>query len=136
MIALRILVVEDEPVISMLLAEVLVGMGHAVCGVAATEADAITAAERVRPDFMVIDAHLRDGNGLDAATAILRTRFVPHLFITGDRPAVQRLVKAAVVIEKPFSAAVLERGIERAWRATAPERLGVTLDPHVSFQPI
>jgi len=42
--ALRVLVVEDNAIIGMLLAEVLAGMGHDVCAIEATEADAVTAA--------------------------------------------------------------------------------------------
>ena len=46
---LRILVVEDDALIGMLLAEVLVGMGHEVCAIEANEADAVAAAARCRP---------------------------------------------------------------------------------------
>jgi two-component system, response regulator PdtaR len=40
--ALRILVVEDDALIAMLLAELLAGLGHNVCATAATEAHAVT----------------------------------------------------------------------------------------------
>ena len=36
--ALRVMVVEDDGMIAMLLAEVLTGMGHDVCAIEATEA--------------------------------------------------------------------------------------------------
>ena len=127
--ALRILVVEDEPVISMLLAEVLVAMGHEVCAVVATEAAAVADAERDRPDFMVVDAHLRTGSGLDAAAEILRTRFVPHVFITGDRVAVQECFPEAAVIEKPFSTATLEKAIDRARHAPSSRSVGALPAP-------
>jgi len=47
--SLRILVVEDDILISMLLAEVLIGMGHEVCAIATTKADAVAAADRCKP---------------------------------------------------------------------------------------
>jgi CheY-like chemotaxis protein len=43
---LRVLLVEDDALIGVLLARLLRGMGHEVCDTAATEAAAVTAAER------------------------------------------------------------------------------------------
>jgi CheY-like chemotaxis protein len=50
--ALRVLVVEDDALIVMLLSELLVGMGHDVCAIAGTEAEAVSAATRYDPDLM------------------------------------------------------------------------------------
>ena len=47
--ALRVLVIEDDALIAMLLAELLAGMGHDVCATAATEAEAVIAAARSKP---------------------------------------------------------------------------------------
>jgi DNA-binding response OmpR family regulator len=84
MSALHVLVVEDDAVISMLLAEVLTGMGHDVCAIASTEADAVAAAVRYRPDLMIVEARLGDGSGVPAVEEMLRIGFVPHGFVTGD----------------------------------------------------
>ena len=62
--ALRVLVVEDDCMIGMLLAEMLEAMGHDPCAIEATEADAVTAVARYRPDLMIVDAWLGDGSGL------------------------------------------------------------------------
>jgi len=64
-------------------------MGHEVCGVETTEATAVAAALRHRPDLMIVDARLRGGCGVSAVEAILRTTFVPHLFVSGDAARVQ-----------------------------------------------
>ena len=82
--ALRILLVEDEAIVAMLFADLLVAMGHEVCAIEATEAGAVTAAVRCRPDLMIVDVHLMDGNGASAVAAILRAGFVPHVFVSGD----------------------------------------------------
>ena len=119
MILLRIIVVEDEAVIAMLLAEVLTGMGHEVCAIEATEADAVAAAARCRPDMMILDARLGDGSGISAIEQILCTGFVPHVFVTGDALRVQTLRPAAVVIQKPFDEAALARAMQRALGAAA-----------------
>lgn len=112
--ALRVLIVEDEAVIAMLLAEVLAGMGHDVCASEATEARAIAAAVRCRPDLMIVDARLRDGSGVAAVEKILRTGFVPHVFVSGDPSGIQALRPGAVVIQKPYFESDLVRAIQRA----------------------
>ena len=117
--ALRILVAEDDTLIGMLLAEVLAGMGHDVCAIKTTEADAVTAAVQYRPDLMIVDAQLGDGSGVSAVEKILRSGFVPHLFVSGDTSRVLALRPDAVVIQKPFRESDLARAIQRAWHTTA-----------------
>jgi two-component system, response regulator PdtaR len=111
--ALRVLVVEDDAVIGMLLADMLAEMGHDVCAIEATEADAVAAAVRCRPNLMIVDARLGDGSGLSAVEEILRTGLVPHLFISGDTFGVQARSPGAVVIQKPFRESDLAWAIQR-----------------------
>jgi CheY-like chemotaxis protein len=118
---LRVLVVEDDVLIGMLLAETLASMGHDVRAIASTEADAVEAAVRCRPHLMIVDVGLSDGNGVSAVEAILRSGPVPHVFVTGDTSRIQALGPDAVVIEKPFCEADLARAIQRALGATSPQ---------------
>jgi DNA-binding response OmpR family regulator len=117
--ALRVLVVEDDTMIGMLLADVLAEMGHDVCAIEATEADAVAAAVRCKPDLMIVDARLGDGSGVSAVEEILRAGFVPHVFVSGETSSVQALRPDAVVIQKPFREPDLARAIQRALGATA-----------------
>jgi two-component system, response regulator PdtaR len=117
--ALSVLVVEDNTMIAMLLAEVLADMGHDVCAIEGTEADAVAAAVRCKPDLMIVDAGLRDGSGVLAVEEILRTGFVPHVFVTGDILGVRALRPGAVAIQKPFREPDLARAIRRAVGAAA-----------------
>ncbi|QRG04548.1 response regulator [Xanthobacter dioxanivorans] len=110
---LRILIVEDDAMIGMHLAEVLEEMGHEVCAVEATEADAVAAAERCMPDLMIVDAWLRNGSGISAVESICRSRPVPHVFVSGDAASVKAILPTAVVVEKPFREEVLARVIQR-----------------------
>jgi len=117
---LRVLVVEDEAFIAMLYADLLVDMGHVVCAIETTEADAVAAAARHKPDLMIVDAGLRDGSGMSAVTEILRSGFVPHVFVTGNDRAVQASRPDAVVLQKPFRDPDLARAIQRALSAEPP----------------
>ncbi len=111
---LRVLVVEDEAVIAALLAEVLEDMGHDVCAIEATELGAVAAAQRCHPDLMIVDARLGDGSGLQAVAEILRSGFVPHIFVSGDAARVRALRPDAVVLQKPFREPELARAMVRA----------------------
>jgi two-component system, response regulator PdtaR len=112
--ALRILVVEDDALVGMLLAELLAVMGHDVCAVEPSEAQAVAAAIRCKPHLMIVDALLGDGSGLSAVDEILRTMPIPHVFVSGDVAAVEVLRPNAVVIRKPFREVDLSRAITRA----------------------
>jgi CheY-like chemotaxis protein len=113
--ALRILVVEDDDMIAMLLGEMLREMGHEVCAIAAAESDAVMAAARHSPGLIVADARLgRHGSGLAALDTILLTGFVPHVFMSGDVARVRALRPDAALLEKPFQEAELARAIQQA----------------------
>jgi CheY-like chemotaxis protein len=115
--ASRVLVVEDDAFIAMLYGDLLAEIGHTICAIETTEAGAVAAAARHKPDLMIVDAGLRDGNGLSAVTEILRSGFVPHVFVTGDERTVQASLPDAVVLQKPFRDPDLARAIQRALSA-------------------
>jgi two-component system, response regulator PdtaR len=114
----RILIVEDEAIIGMLLSEVLTGLGHEVIGVVATEGGAIALDAEYRPDLLIVDAGLTSGNGVSAVDSILATRFVPHIFITGNALKVRLAKPGAIVLEKPFHEVDLADAIECALSQT------------------
>jgi co-chaperonin GroES (HSP10)/CheY-like chemotaxis protein len=123
--ALRVLLLEDDALIATLLSELLVEMGHDVCATAATEAQAVTAAARHRPDLMIVDASLARGSGVSAVEEILHAGPVAHLFVSGDPGAVQVLRPSAVVIRKPFRGTELVKAIESALNAAGGGVTGV-----------
>jgi two-component system, response regulator PdtaR len=62
----------------------------------------------------IVDAQLREGNGVSAVDQILGTGFVPHLFISGDIKTILAGRPGAVAIEKPFRESELVEAIRRA----------------------
>jgi CheY-like chemotaxis protein len=115
--ALRILLVEDDSVISMFLGMTLEQMGHDVCAIESTEAGAVAAAERHRPDLMIVDATLSAGDGIAAVVRILAHRAVRYVFASGDMTKVKARFPDAVVIQKPFNDTDLARAIQKAMDA-------------------
>jgi len=119
MTALRILLVEDEIMIGTLLAEVLVEMGHDICGIEATEADAVASAARCGPDLMIVDVWLDEGNGISAVAEILLAGPMPHFFVSGDIARARALKPDVVVMQKPFRELDLALAIDRAFDTSA-----------------
>lgn len=110
----RVLIVEDEVMIALLLTQLVEQLGYSVCDVATTEAEAVAMAMACQPGLIIVDAGLREGSGIAAMATILQHGFVPHLYVTGDKHLVRTLALEAIVLEKPFFARELANGIERA----------------------
>lgn len=111
---LRVLIIENETVIALLFAEVLIEMGHIVCGSEMTQAGAVAAAAQLQPDLIIADVRLLEGSGIDAINEVLQVGFVPHVFVSGDVLDTRSLSPAAGVLHKPFHEAQLIKAIERA----------------------
>lgn len=117
---LKILIVEDEIFIGMLIEKTLENLGYEVCAIVSTEADAVFQAQRHQPDLMIVDAGLRIGSGITAVETITAKHAVPHIFVTGDRRKVLLHRPDAIILEKPFFNPDLVDAISRALdRATA-----------------
>lgn len=110
--SLRILVLEDDAIIGMLLAEMLEEMGHEVCAIEATETRAISAASRCKPELMIVDARLRQGSGISAVDKICLAEPVPHLFLSGDVSGVRAMRPHAIVVQKPCREGDLAKAIQ------------------------
>jgi DNA-binding response OmpR family regulator len=108
--ALSVLVVEDDAMIGILLAEMLGEMGYEVCAIAATEEDAVAQAIRCKPGLMIVDEQLLEGNGVSAVNRIYRVQPIPCVFVSGAPVHPQR--SGAIVLQKPF----LEEDLVRAIR--------------------
>jgi len=111
---LRLIIVEDDAVLAEYLGELLIGMGHDVCGIAATETEAVAKAEEFRPDLMIVDGQLREGSGVSAMTRILGRRDVAYFYVTGNPWSLREQAPGAVIVTKPFRLRELERAIAGA----------------------
>ena len=120
MSTLRILLVDDDEIIGMLLAEMLEDMGHEVCGIETSEAAAVRAAAKLSPDLIIIDVTLGEGSGVAAVRQILLSGPVSHLFVSGDLTAVRALMPTAAMLHKPYNEAQLVSGMQRAVAEVAP----------------
>jgi len=79
----RILVVEDEAIVAMVIKRRLQDLGYIVSGVASTGKDAITKVEGTFPDLVLMDIRLKgDMDGIEA-TKTIKDRFsLPVVYLT------------------------------------------------------
>ncbi|MDA0820632.1 MAG: response regulator [Proteobacteria bacterium] len=112
-----VLIIEDEPLISMQLEDLVKSLGHEVFATAATRTQAQEAVYNGKPGLVLADIQLADGSsGLDAVDDILKLGDVPVVFITayperlltGDRP------EPTYLVTKPFREQTVRSTISQA----------------------
>lgn len=120
-----VLIIEDEPLISMQLEDLVRSLGHDICGTAATRTQAQQVVAERTPGLVLADIQLADGSsGLDAVDDILSIEDVPVIFITayperlltGDRP------EPTYLVTKPFQEDTVRAAISQALFFGARER--------------
>lgn len=115
----RILVVEDDGVLALHLADTLDDLGYTVAGTAARGEEAIDLARRIHPHLILMDVGLAgDIDGITAAETIRDEHDVPVVFLTShaDDDTLQRATHTdpSAVLVKPFKAPDLRCVIEIA----------------------
>jgi two-component system, response regulator PdtaR len=70
---LRILLAEDDASANEMLVEVLTTLGYDVVAAVSSGVDAAAVAREMKPDAVLLDVHMPDGSGIEAAEVISRT---------------------------------------------------------------
>ena len=109
-----ILVVEDEPLIAMMLEDFLESLGHDVSATCDSVADALVHAGQGGFDLAILDVNLK-GEHVWPVAELLREKNIPFVIATGghvDPPPPQ--FASAPVIEKPYTVDRVTPAIEAA----------------------
>lgn len=106
----RVLILEDDPLIALDLQSIVEGRGHEVVGVCDTLAEG-----RIRLadgfDFALLDIDLSDGKSFDFAST-LSERDIPFAFVSASRRSdVPAHLRGAHFIPKPYAEAAILRSI-------------------------
>ena len=111
---LRILVVEDEMTIALLIEDMLVDLGHQVVAMAMRLQPALESAKSADIDFAILDINL-DGNQSFPVADVLRARGVPFAFASGyGSSGLSTDYRQHTMIRKPFDLRTLQNAIEQA----------------------
>jgi CheY-like chemotaxis protein len=112
----RVLVVEDEALVAMLVEDALLDAGASVIGPAATVAEALALLERETPEAAVLDLNLAGETSTPVADA-LAARGVPFVVATGYGADGLPPGHAAVpVLAKPYDPDDLTAALSRLCR--------------------
>lgn len=104
----RILVVDDEPLISMMVEDWLTELGHEVVGPVLSVADGIEFAKAAALDGAILDIRLSDGDSYPLAHALL-SRGIPFAFATGQGDdSLDADFANHLVLRKPFDFASVQ----------------------------
>ena len=116
-ISTRIMIIEDEPLISGHLKQIIQDMGHEIVGIATTHSQATELANKTTPELIVADIQLADASsGIDAVDEIMSFGKRPVVFVTafpkrlltGEKP------EPAFMVPKPFSPKAIRAIISQA----------------------
>lgn len=112
----RVLLVEDEPLVSMMLADMLSAFGHKVDGPYSRFSDAMLAAKTSNLQAGILDVNL-GGEKTYAVADILTDRKIPFAFVTGYGPdSIVSAFSHAPVLQKPIEAAKLHALLQQIVR--------------------
>jgi two-component sensor histidine kinase/DNA-binding response OmpR family regulator len=105
--AQRIMIVEDEALVAMVLEEQLQELGLSIVAICATVSEAMKAIDETSPGAAILDVNL-GGQLVYPVADRLSTLGTPFVFVTGyGRESIDRRFSSAVVLEKPVERHVL-----------------------------
>ena len=113
----RIVIVEDDPDVSNLLALLVKNFGYYLCGVTDNGTDAITMIKNTGPDIVFIDIVLEGSmDGVELAQYINKEFRIPFIYITGysEEHLIEQVIHTspAAFILKPFKGGEIRVAVE------------------------
>lgn len=109
----QILIVEDEPLIAMMLEDFLEVQGKGSAGTADTVAGALALIERGGIDAAILDVNLRGGEKSTPVAEALAARAIPFVFATGGtEESVDDRFRGRPTLMKPFTMDGVARALD------------------------
>lgn len=99
----HVLIIEDEPLVALMIQSILEDEGAVSFDIAATQDKAVSSALGQRPDLITSDVRLLEGTGPAAVNEIhRRLGDVPVIFISGTPEECQPCSPPGIILSKPF----------------------------------
>jgi CheY-like chemotaxis protein len=113
----RLLIVEDEYLIRLLLEDMLVELGCSIAAVASNLDEGKQVAQTAEIDLAILDVNI-DGQQIFPVADILRSRKVPFIFITGyGARGLPENYRDTPTLQKPFQMHDLKATLDRVLQA-------------------
>lgn len=111
---LRVLIIEDESLVAMLLETILEDLGFTILGPVGTVAEGLTFANDAQLDAALLDVNVAGELVFPIATA-LKQRGVPFVFSTGyGEGGLPPEWRGNITIQKPFTESTVQDALIRA----------------------
>jgi DNA-binding NtrC family response regulator len=109
----RLMIVEDEYLIRLLLEDMVVELGCEVGAVAANLTEGKAAAQKAEVDLAILDVNI-DGEQVFPVAEILKSRGIPFIFITGyGTRGLPENYRQTPTLQKPFQMEDLKATLTR-----------------------
>lgn len=87
----KILIVEDELIISLIIEKMVKNLGHRVLAKVRSGEEAVSLAESLKPDLILMDIRLQgEMDGIEAMNEIRKGSDIPVIYITGNTDQMYR----------------------------------------------
>lgn len=110
--ARRILLVEDDPLVAMMIEGYLEALGHETAASAESVAAALAQIAAGKFDAAILDVHLANGETSEPVAEALRAAGIGFVVATGDRQAMSPAFTGVPRLPKPFTIASLEAALD------------------------
>lgn len=96
---IRILIAEDNDLVSLTLEEQIKGLGYDVIAIARNGVEAVNLARRLRPDLILMDFRMPEMDGAEAAKRIQATHPTPVIMLTAyaDHDTIHKAEDAGIL---------------------------------------
>lgn len=113
---IKILIVEDEPIVALDIKNTILKFGHIVTGIKTNHDDALASIEADEPDIIFMDIHLQNSqDGIEIVKEIKKSKNIPIIYLTAfsDDKTMMRAIATNPIsyVIKPFKREELKSSI-------------------------
>ena len=117
--SVKVLIIEDDAYVSLLLKEFLTKWGYSIVDTVTDGEEAIASFEKYQPDLLLVDLLLEGSmTGIDVVSSVKKTKDIPVLYITPDLDSDiienSKFTEPCGYLLKPFEENHLKATIENA----------------------
>ena len=121
-IAMHALIIETQPLISMMMEDELRQLGFTSFDTASTQDEAVAAAIRQCPDLITASIRIAEGCGIEAVKIICAHKAIPTVYTVSNPEEAEKAISGSIIITKPIAKDELQQAVERVTQRMDDDR--------------